>query len=146
MIQTYFISIIIFSEFGIERLGCGILKRITDDSKFLFYTGGAIRRQSDGYDFGGHSSYDAFWWNLKDNTGWHGLEGTNGVNNVHFVKTNPYTGFAFNGMPYKSSNWWVWQENSFRFLVNPDDRPTRRHEFFTVAIPTTSPYMKNCFN
>ena len=139
-------SATIISGLGIERLGCGILKRISDDSNFLFYTGGAIRRSYDGYNYEGWSSYDAFWWKLNENSGWHSLEGTNGANNVRFVKTSPYTGFAFNGMPYKSSNWWIWQENSFGFRVNPEDRPTQRHEFFTVAIPKTSPYLENCFN
>ena len=131
---------------GVERLACGILKRLSDDVRFLFYTGGNIIRRSDGHDFRGDSNWDAFWWDLSHNTGWHDLTGTRGYSNIQFVKTNPYTGFAFNGQPYRAVNWWIWEENSFRFVKNTIDRPTQRHDFSSVAIPKLSPFLRNCFN
>ena len=128
-----------------ERLACGILKRLSDDSRFLFYTGGNPIHRSNGHNYRGDAHWDAFWFDLTHNSGWHGLEGTNGASDIHFVKTNPYTGFAFNGVPYQSINWWSWEENSFKFVLNSEDRPTLRNQFATVAIPKSSPFLKNCF-
>ena len=131
---------------GLEYHGCGLLKRISDDSKFVFYAGGSRIRLSDNYNYLGNSNYDAFYWDLTANTGWHRISGTNGVMNILFVKTNPYTGFAFNGDPYQTSNWRYWDERAFQFVTNKEDRATKRIGFATVAIPKTSPFVSSCFS
>ena len=116
------------------------MRFISNDHKFIFYTGGEPfdSNRNGRFNDGG---YDAFYFDISGNSGWHSLAGTTGANNVDFVNTSPYTGFAF----YPSTSLWIWDEFSNKFYSNSDTRITFRYRAAVASIPKSSPFVKDCF-
>ena len=121
------------------------MKKIEDDNKILFYTGGTIVRYT-GSVFTGSSSYDAYYYDLTADTYWHSFTGATGQMNMEFVRTSPYEGYIFNWSPTMSlTNWYVWDEYAFKFVRNENERLSLRQEFTVAGIPKSSPFLTNCF-
>ena len=130
---------------GRERHACGIMKKIEDDNKILFYTGGTKIKYT-GSDYTGSSSYDAYYYDLTASTGWHSFTGATGQMNMEFVRTSPYEGYIFNWSPTLSlTNWYVWDEYAFKFQRNENERLSLRQEFTVAGIPKSSPFLTKCF-
>ena len=92
------------------------------------------------------TSYNAYYWDLTDNTGWTRFTGAVNTQNMEFVKTSPYEGFIFNWSPSMSlTNWYVWDEYSFKFYRHTQERLSLRHEFTVAGIPKSSPFLTKCF-
>ena len=129
---------------GVERHACGILKQLGTDYKFIFYTGGIIYDSSDVYR-GGYSSYDSYYYFLTGGGGgWHSMTGTTSAQNVDFVNTSPYTGFAFNDIPASTDSFWIWDEYAFKFVHTPGVRTSLRYKVAVASIPKSSPFVQNC--
>ena len=135
------------SALGRERHACGIIKKIKDDHKILFYTGGQIfKSASYASTYIGTTSYNAYYYNLTDSTGWHSFTGAAGQWNMEFVKSSPYEGYIFNWSPTLSlTNWYVWDEYAFKLNQNKNERLSLREEFTVAGIPKSSPFFTNCF-
>ena len=123
---------------------------MADDHRLLFYTGGVIRKSAS-YDtnepeYTTNSYYNAFYWDLTDNTGWTSFPGAYNTQNMEFVKISPYEGYIFNWSPSLSlTNWHVWDEHSFKFYRSTQERLSLREDFTVAGIPKSSPFLTNCF-
>ena len=133
---------------GREKHACGVIKRLADDHRLLFYTGGTIVRSSLSYlsSYTTSTSYNAFYWDLTDNTGWTSFPGAYNTQDMEFVKISPYEGYIFNWSPSLSlTNWHVWDEHSFKFYRSTQERLSLREDFTVAGIPKSSPFLTNCF-
>ena len=120
---------------------------MNDNHRLLFYTGGTILRSAS-YEsvYTKSTSYNAFYWDLTENSGWFRFTGTVDTQNMEFVKISPYEGYVFNWSPSVSlTNWFVWDEYNIEFYRNKPERLSRRSEFTVASIPKSSPFLTKCF-
>ena len=120
---------------------------MSDDHRLLFYTGGNILKSASYQStYTSSSTYNAFYWDLTDNSGWTSFQGAYNTQNMEFVKISPYEGYIFNWSPSLSlTNWYVWDEYSFKFYRNTQERLSLIDQFTVAGIPRSSPFLTKCF-
>ena len=134
---------------GKERHTCGIIKRISDDHKLLFMTGGALfwhdsrGRLSSSYDNYHGAQYDLT--NYPSGSWNYTMAGTIREENVKFASISPYEGYIFK-WGGGDDRWWIWDElrQDFRMTTSKYPRDSTRYEFSAASIPKSSPMVKNC--
>ena len=139
-----------YMRLGRERHTCGIIKRVRDEHKILFVSGGLIvyHRSNDctePYDdwTNGHAmSYDLTTYPSDWNET---MRGTIREQNLEFTKISPYEGFIFK-WGGGATDWWIWDVNKEDFVKTTSEYPrdSVRHEFSVATIPKSSPFIKNC--
>jgi len=133
-----------------EKHTCGIIKRISDEHKILFFTGGwFVYQNSDGplpyndYDFYHAMQYDLT--NYPDTSYNYTMVGTIKEIQLEYAIVSPYEGFIFKWAGGTTS-WWIWDERREDFLRPADEFPrdSNRDQISVAAIPKTSPMVQNC--
>ena len=120
---------------------------MSDDHRLLFYTGGNILKSASYQStYTTSSTYNAFYWDLTDDNGWYSFPGAYNTQDMEFVKISPYEGYIFNWSPSLSlTNWYVWDEYSFKFYRNTQERLSLIDQFTVAGIPRSSPFLTKCF-
>ena len=123
------------------------MKKINDDHKILFYTGGKIfKHASYKAEYTDSTTYNAYYYDLTANTYWHSFRGAINSWNMEFAKISPYEGYIFNANPtVLLTNWWVWDEYGVKFYQNEQERLSLREGFTVAGIPKSSPFLRHCF-
>ena len=133
-----------------EQHTCGIIKRISDEHKILFVTGGYfVWHNSDGaYPYNHYTHYHAMSYDLTTYPdSWnYTMTGTVRENPLEqYASISPYEGFIFRRTGGTGS-WWIWDERKEDFSKTSSDYPreSNRDQFSVATIPKTSPMVKNC--
>ena len=131
---------------------CGVLKRINDDHKILFVTGGWFTyHQDEGYYIHDDYQYDGLYHGmyydltLSPDSWNYTMVGTVREHNLEYASISPYEGFVFkNGGG--TQGWWIWNERRQDFDRTFSEYPmdSNRHELSVASIPKTSPMVENC--
>ena len=108
------------STIGHSGHACGILRRLEDDNKMMFYSGGQSFYQNKyGGDSAVGSSHNSKMLNLDVPSGWEKCSGLNAIDGNpynYFENINPYEGFIFSHFVSDLDIvWHIWNATSLTF-------------------------------